>query len=145
MGETTITTDITARPGFEHELPELYALPISQAGQFPTYKRLTNGLPYSHQPSGLPFPIKEPSNMVKEELTYILKNKEMIKFEEKRTFAMKFLSTTYTEQSKRWIGNKSLDTGSLIKRSLLQEPVINESRRTIIIAKIEAELLEIKK
>lgn len=32
MGETTITTDITARPGFEHELPELYALPISQAG-----------------------------------------------------------------------------------------------------------------
>lgn len=52
-------------------------------GQFPTYKRLTNGLPCSHQPSDLPFPIKEPSNMVKKELTYIIKNKEMIKFEEK--------------------------------------------------------------
>lgn len=52
-------------------------------GHSPPYKRLANGLPCSLQPSGLPFSIKEPSNMSKEELAYIVKNKETIKFEEK--------------------------------------------------------------
>lgn len=50
----------------------LFSVSAGGKGQFPPYKRLTNGLPCSHQPSGLPFPIKEPSNMIKEELTYII-------------------------------------------------------------------------
>lgn len=68
-----------------YQLARSYLISVSAGGegQFPPYKRLTNGLPCSHQPTGLPFPTKEPSNMVKEELTYIVKNKEMIKFEEK--------------------------------------------------------------